>query len=385
MNTKKQLYPLKFIPIPSRRIWGGNWLISELGKTYVENDEEGNEVELSAKDKIGESWEIADMGIEDSVVAEGWLAGNELSEIMETYLERIVGEHNCMWFGRQFPVLVKYLDIEDKISVQVHPDDEIAEERYDALGKSELWYVMDAKPGAKAYVGFKREVTAQELYDRCLNGTIVEVLNEIEPKKGDVIIIKPGTVHSACGGLKLVEIQESSDMVFRLYDWGRENNPATRREMHLEEAIDMINYAPFDPSHWIKAEDMHQDKIIDNICTSPEFTVNKINLTDPLHIYTDKFGSFIVYMCVEGAAEIKVKEENEDKRYTITKGETILIPADMPDFFVHPKQEGTVLLETMVEKREEIDEYIDPETEAFLEGEDYDGLEDEYGDNKPLS
>lgn len=147
----------------------------------------------------------------------------------------------------------------------------------------------------------------------------------------------------------------------------------------------MINYAPFDPSHWIKAEDMHQDKIIDNICTSPEFTVNKINLTDPLHIYTDKFGSFIVYMCVEGAAEIKVKEENEDKRYTITKGETILIPADMPDFFVHPKQEGTVLLETMVEKREEIDEYIDPETEAFLEGEDYDGLEDEYEDNKPLS
>ena len=243
---EKKLYPFKFIPVASRRPWGGDALVKKLGKHFVECDEDGNETVLGTDVRIGESWELADMGVEDSVIGNGWLAGNTISEIMETYLERVVGEDVYNYYGRQFPLLIKFLDINDKLSVQVHPDDEVAAERYDSLGKAEIWYVMDAQPGAKMYCGFKRDVTAQEFYDRCKNGTVDEILNVITPRKGDAIYVTPGTVHAADGGLLIAEIQESSDMTFRLYDWGREFDPATARKTHLEEAIDLIDFRAFD-------------------------------------------------------------------------------------------------------------------------------------------
>ena len=201
--------------------------MTKLGKTFTVSNEDGEDVTLTLDDRIGESWEISDMGIEDSVISNGWLAGNTISEIMETYLERVVGDRVYEYYGRQFPLLIKFLDIQDKLSVQVHPNDEIGEQRYDSLGKTEMWYVMDAEPGAKIYMGFKHEISAQELFDRCHNGTVDEVLNVIYPKKGDCIFIAPGTVHAADKGLLIAEIQESSDLTFRLYDWGREFNPAT--------------------------------------------------------------------------------------------------------------------------------------------------------------
>lgn len=428
---EKKLYPLKFIPVPSRRPWGGSALVAELGKHFVEVDEEGNETVLGTDVLIGESWELADMGSEDSVVENGWLAGNTIGELMETYLERIVGENVYNFYGRQFPLLIKFLDINDKLSVQVHPDDEVAAERYDSLGKAEIWYIMDAKPGAKMYCGFTRDITAQEFYDRCLNGTVEEVLNVIYPKKGDVIYITPGTVHAADGGILIAEIQESSDMTFRLYDWGREFNPATARKMHLEEAIDVIDYRAFDPGiyrkgplwgeeasyvpcqprececegecechegheghechcheegHECHCHDMSQEgQMIQDLVECPQFSVAKIALTDPLHIYTEQFESFIVYICLEGAASIQVPSTKENgeacmENYEFKKGETILVPADMPDFFLVPRDPDTLLLEAVTRPEEIVDGYIDPETEAFLEDEDYEGLEDELAD-----
>jgi mannose-6-phosphate isomerase len=428
---EKKLYPLKFIPVPSRRPWGGSALVAELGKHFVEVDEEGNETVLGTDVLIGESWELADMGSEDSVVENGWLAGNTIGELMETYLERIVGENVYNFYGRQFPLLIKFLDINDKLSVQVHPDDEVAAERYDSLGKAEIWYIMDAKPGAKMYCGFTRDITAQEFYDRCQNGTVEEVLNVIYPKKGDVIYITPGTVHAADGGILIAEIQESSDMTFRLYDWGREFNPATARKMHLEEAIDVIDYRAFDPGiyrkgplwgeeasyvpcqprececegecechegheghechcheegHECHCHDMSQEgQMIQDLVECPQFSVAKIALTDPLHIYTEQFESFIVYICLEGAASIQVPSTKENgeaymENYEFKKGETILVPADMPDFFLVPRDPDTLLLEAVTRPEEILDGYIDPETEAFLEDEDYDGLEDELAD-----
>lgn len=429
---EKKLYPLKFIPVASRRPWGGNALVSELGKRFVECDEDGNEVPVPSDELIGESWELADMGIEDSVVANGWLAGNTISEIMETYLERVVGEDVYNYYGRQFPLLIKFLDINDKLSVQVHPDDEVAAERYDSLGKAEIWYVMDAKPGAKMYCGFTREVSAQEFYDRCHNGTVEEILNVIEPRKGDVIYITPGTVHAADGGLLIAEIQESSDMTFRLYDWGREFNPATARKTHLDEAIDVIDYRAFDAGLYRKGplwgeeashqpcraamcscgcgedcdcgcqdggechceeeghechchgHNQHHEEggVVETLVESPQFNVSKLNLSDPLHIYTEKFESFIVYICLEGAASVQipsVKENGEAfmDNYEFAKGETILVPAEMPDFYLVPRDRSTLLLEAVTRPVEEQDQYIDPDTEAFLENEDYEGLEDD--------
>lgn len=405
---EKKLYPISFIPIASRRPWGGNALVNVLGKSFVESDDEGNEVPVGNDELIGESWEIADMGFEDSVVAQGWLAGNTLSEMMETYLERIVGENVYNYYGRQFPLLVKFLEIKGQLSVQVHPDDEIAAERYDSLGKSEMWYVLEAEPGAMIYAGFNRDMTAQELYDRCKSGTVDETLNVIYPRKGDVLFIKPGTVHAAEGGMLIVEIQESSDMTFRLYDWGREFNPATARQLHLEEAIDIIDYRKFDDRLFRKGpqwgeEASHEPcghdcsghhhtepEVIETLVEGQSFKVAKINLTDPLHIYTEKFESFIIYMCIEGAVSVQVpsvKENGETfmDNHEFAKGDTILIPADMPDFYLVPRDRSTVLLEAVSHIPENQDAYIDPDTEAFLEGEDYDGLEDGLLDDEPSS
>lgn len=405
---EKKLYPFKFIPVASRRPWGGSNLVTKYGKAFVECDDEGNEIALGADELIGESWEIADMGFEDSVLSNGWLAGNTISEIMETYLERVVGEDVYKYFGRQFPLLIKFLDINGKLSVQVHPDDEIAAERYDALGKSELWYVLDAQPDANVYMGFKREVTAQEFYDKCNDGTVVDLLNVIHPKKGDVLFITPGTVHAVDGNIQLVEIQESSDLTFRLYDWGREKNPVTARPIHLEEAIDMIDYLPYDTCKYRKGplwgEDAsyepccshndhccdhehdhehhaHEGQTVETLVESAQFTVSKLNLTDPLHIYTEQFGSFIVYVCIEGAASIQVPSTRPDgeafmDNYEFKKGETMMIPADMADFYLVPRDRSTVLLEAVTRVQEDIDAYIDPNTDPYLEGEDYEGLED---------
>ena len=383
--------------------------MTRLGKSFVECDEEGNEIPLGADEKVGESWEIADMGFEDSVVAEGWLAGNTISEVMETYLERIVGENVYNYYGRQFPLLVKFLDIKGKLSVQVHPDAEIAAERYDSLGKNEIWYVLEAGPDAKIYAGFNREMTAQELYDRCHDGTVAETLNVIRPRKGDAIYMKPGTVHAAEGELLVVEIQESSDMTFRLYDWGREFNPATARPLHLEEAIDFIDYGPFDSSQFRKGpawgeEASHEPcghececgnhhhhgdlKVVENLVEGHPFNVAKINLTDPLHIYTEKFESFVIYVCVEGAVSVQIPSTKEGgksymENHEFSKGDTILIPADMPDFYLVPRDRSTVLLEAVCHPDMDFDAYINPDTEAFLEGEDYEGLEDGLLDDEP--
>ncbi len=383
---EKKLYPFKFIPIASRRPWGGSDLVNKLGKKFVECDEDGNETVLGPDVLLGESWEVADMGSEDSVIANGWLAGNTISEVMETYLERIVGEAVYNRYGRQFPLLIKFLDINDKLSVQVHPDDETAAERYDSLGKAEIWYVLDAKPGAKVYMGFNREMTAQEFYDRCQAGTADEVLNVIYPKKGDAIYIAPGTVHAADGGIMIAEIQESSDMTFRLYDWGREHNPATARPTHLAEAIDIIDYRPYDFGNYRKGpawgEEASHEHTVETLVETPQFNANLLHLSDPLHIYTEQFGSFIIYICVEGAASIQVPSTRENgeaymENYEFAKGETILVPADMPDFYLVPRDRSTMLLEAVTMPEDEVDEYIDPSTEAFLEGEDYEGLEDE--------
>ena len=414
---EKKLYPFKFIPVASPRTWGGSVLINELGKQFVECDEDGNETVLGADKKIGESWEIADMGIVDSVVSNGWLAGNTISELMETYMERIVGENVHNFYGRQFPILIKFLHVNEKLSVQIHPDDEIAAERYDMLGKEELWYVMDAKPESKIYLGFNRDMTAQEFYDRCKNGTVEEVLNVVHPKKGDVIYIKPGTVHSAEGDILLAEIEESSDMTFRLYDWGREFNPDTARPMHLEEAIDLIDYRAFDPGQYRKGplwgeessyapcktcncgDDCHcgeeghechcheehhhhsEGDVVETLVELPQFNVTKLNLKDPLHIYTEQFESFIIYMCIEGSASVQVPSTKESgeaymENYEFSKGEVILIPADMEDVYLVPRDRETILLEAVTRPAEYVDDYIDPTTEAFLEGEDYEGLED---------
>ena len=202
----KKLSPLKFLPDTAEMPWG----------------------------KV--EYMLADLGFVDSVAIEGWLKGNSLSDIMQTYLERVVGETAFEWYGTQFPVLVKQLDVKGRTSLHINPDDETAEQRYDAFGKTALWYVTAAGPDARLFLGFKRPVGADEFYRACADGSVEDLLYSVKPRVGESYLITPGLVHAAAD-VTLLEVAESSELWFRLHDWGSED-----REMHLEEAFDLLTF-----------------------------------------------------------------------------------------------------------------------------------------------
>lgn len=364
MEEIKKLYPLSFMPIGETFAWGGSTLTKKYEKEFVESDDQGNEKLLAKGSNVAESHEIADLGYRDSQIKSGWLAGNTISEIMDIYVDRIVGESVFKFFGRQFPVGVKFIDASGKIPLQVHPDDEIAAERYDFLGKAKLWYVVDAKPGSKVYMGFKKDAEVTEFYNRCFDGQLDDMLNVITPKKGDYYMIEPGTVHSASDGVILLEVSEASPLDFCLSGWGKEV-PADEFDSALSivEAMDFINYSAHKES---EAPQQDASGLTRRLTKRQEFTVNEITLTDPLHIFTDRADSFTLYTCIDGEASIQIRNDNDMDSYILTAGSTMLVPAEIEDFFLVPRQSGTVLIEALVEAEELPDRYIDPNAEEKL-------------------
>lgn len=347
-----KLYPLKFIADPRERVWGGNYLVKNLNKEFDQ--------EMLEK-PIGESWELWSLYGGSSVVQNGYLAGNTLDELMEIYLGDLVGENIFSHYNGDFPLLVKILDIKNKISVQVHPNDEIAMEREDSYGKAELWYILDAKPGAKLYVGFNKDVTPVELYNKCKDGTVTQLLNCYTPKKGDCIYIQPGCIHAAEGEVVIAEIQQSSDITYRLYDWGRENNPKTARRIDLEDAIDVIDYSKFEEDKYYFKEVTGNTTVVD----TSKYIVKTIDLAQQLRVIPSEIGSFVVYMCLQGSAAIRL---NDNTTYTFSKGETIFIPASMEDFALVPVEGNPQLLQiNMPQLTDGPDLYLnydEPEDEA---------------------
>ena len=364
-----KLYPIKFIPDARERIWGGDYLATKLGKSFDE-DFKGK--------AVGESWELWSLYGGSSTVENGYLAGNTLDELMEIYLGDLVGEEVFNYYRGDFPLLVKILDIKDRISVQVHPSNEFAFERENSYGKAELWYVMDAKPGAKLYVGFNREVTPVELYEKCKDGTVTELLNCFTPKKGDCIYIQPGCIHSAEGEVVIAEIQQSSDISYRLYDWGRENNPKTARRMDLEDAIDVIDYSKFEADKFYFSNVTGSCAIAD----TSNFIVKKVDLKEAQKIVPSLKGSFTVYTCVEGEAAIKT---NDGTLYTLKCGETIFIPAAMEDFQLIPVEGNPQVLESYMPQLADTPDlylnYDEPEDEAHGSYKDTVPAEDDDDDD----
>lgn len=348
-----KLYPIKFIPDARERIWGGDYLAKVLKKDFDED---------SIGKAIGESWELWSLYGGSSTVQNGFLAGNTLDELMEIYLGDLVGENVFNYYKGEFPLLVKILHIKDRISVQVHPCDELAMERENSYGKAELWYIMDAKPGAKLYVGFNKDVTPVELYEKCKDGSVTELLNCFTPKKGDCIYIKPGCIHSAEGEVVIAEIQQSSDISYRLYDWGRENNPQNARRIDLEDAIDVIDYS------CLEKEKYYFSNVTGStvVANTANFIVETLELEKPVTVVPSLKGSFTVYTCVQGDATIKM---NDGTEYPVRMGESILIPASMEDFTLSPAN-GTIpqlLVSYMPQLTEGPDLYLnydEPEDEA---------------------
>ena len=281
-------------------------------------------------------YRIADLGYIDSVALDGWLSGNSISDIMQTYLERFTGEVPFEYYGTQFPVLVKWLDIKGRTSLHVNPDDEAAEQRYDAFGKTALWYVAEAGPESKLFLGFQREVTAEEFWRKCQDGTVEDLLNVVKPKVGEHYLVTPGMVHAA-QNVRLLEIAESSELWFRLHAW---DDPEA--ELHLEEAFDLIDFKPYR----IAASKGNPEAVTEKIAVTPQFSVNEIRLRNAIRVGAENNGSFLLYACVKGAGSLEVEGMNP---LFFHAGDAIVVPAEIQQFTLTPEASGTLLLEVTLE------------------------------------
>lgn len=349
MKTKK-LYPFKFTPLPQEKVWGGDILAKKYGKPFDPN--------LS----IGESWEVFSINEYSPAIANGYLKGNSLAEILETYMGEVVGDDIYNYFSDEFPLLIKLLDMNQMLSVQVHPDDEIALERHNSYGKNEAWFVLEAKPEAKIYMGFNKDITATEFYQRCKDNTVTEVLNLFHPKAGDFFYVEAGTVHAAGDGVVIAEIQQASDITYRVYDWGRENDPQSAREMHLEEAIDCINYNKY------TGEGVYLKNVegVRQLTDNPYFTINHITLNNQTKIDTDLYDSFIIYFVYQGKLSIGGFADNSGN-IDVNKGEFVLIPAHLGGFMIKPEESDTSLLEIYIRDIRSREDYPDIDPNIFYE------------------
>ena len=252
------LYPLKFEPILKERIWGGNKLSTVLGKqTEIKN--------------IGESWELSDVEGDISIISNGALQGQSLKELLETYQADLVGVKNYKTFGNKFPLLIKFIDAKKDLSIQLHPNDELAKKRHNSFGKTEMWYVMQADTNAKLIVGFNQKVSP-EIYKKHLDAKMLtQILNFDQVKKGDSYFIEVGRVHAIGAGVMLAEIQQTSDITYRVYDWDRVDAHGNERELHNDLAIDAIN---FDMDNDFRVEYFKELNKSNGMVTCPYFTTN---------------------------------------------------------------------------------------------------------------
>lgn len=311
------LYPLKFKPRVKERIWGGHAIVERKGKALSRID----------KDKLyGESWDLSSVKGDVSVVANGFLKGNNLEEVIEVYMGELVGETNFERYGLEFPLLVKYLDCNDKLSVQVHPNDELAEERHNSFGKTEAWYIADCKPGAAIYLGFKDlNITREEYISAVAESRLEPLLNRVEVKKGDVFFIPAGTVHALGAGIEVVEVQQTSDVTYRIYDWDRVDASGKGRELHTALAVDAIDFeADADLLHkQYNLQRGGEAKVID----SPYFTMVMQDVASKRVIDRSMLDSFIIYICLSGSVRLTANGAEE----SLAMGELVLIPAEVDE------------------------------------------------------
>ena len=306
------LYPLKFKPILKDRIWGGDKLQTRLNKN------------LNGRKNIGESWELSGVDGSISVVSNGFLQGNDLNELIEIYMGDLVGERVYRKYGEEFPLLIKFIDANDDLSIQVHPNDQLAAERHNSFGKSEMWYIMHAEPGAELINGFKDD-TEPEQYKKALEDkSVLSLLASYQVNKGDVFFIPAGRVHAIGKGIMLAEIQQTSDLTYRIYDYDRTDDKGNKRDLHIDEALDAIN---FKDTHGHKLDYITNENGASELCTSPFFSTYLLSIDKPIGRDYYHLDSFVILVCVEGEAEILFN--NGQGIEIIRMGDTVLIPAEL--------------------------------------------------------
>lgn len=303
-----ELYPLKFQPLFKYRIWGGNKLKTQLNKKYEEEN-------------IGESWEVSDVENDETLVLEGSLQGKTLKQLISTFKEDFVGNKVYEEFGTDFPLLIKFIDAKTPLSIQVHPSNELAKKRHNSFGKNEMWVVMDADDGAELIVGFDKEIDDRAYQKHISDDTILDVMHHEKVKKGDTFYIPTGRIHAIGAGVLLAEIQQTSNITYRIYDYKRiDVKTGTKRELHTELALDAIDFT------YHKEFKTHYEKtpnVSNKLVHSPYFKTNFLTITKPIVKDYSNLDSFVIYMCISGVLEVVCNE----KSYALSAGETILLPA----------------------------------------------------------
>jgi mannose-6-phosphate isomerase len=310
-----KFYPLQFDPIFKERIWGGDKLNTLLHKPITS--------------KItGESWELSAVEGDVSIIANGESKGKSLTTLIDEYPNEILGTEVYKRFGTKFPLLFKYLDAKEDLSIQVHPNDELAKKRHNSFGKTEMWYIMQADEDARIIVGFKEKSNPGEYLENLKNKTVLSILDDVKVKSGDVFFLETGTVHAIGAGLVVAEIQQTSDITYRIYDFDRVDANGNTRELHVDLALEAINYNTVEAKVEYTKNVNESNEVVD----CPYFTSNFIPLDG--EIIVSKSGeTFTVYMCVEGSFEIEYNESKVQYR----KGDTVLLPAAMNSFILNGK------------------------------------------------
>ena len=305
-----KFYPLQFSPILKERIWGGTKLKSYLNKPI-------------SSEITGESWEISTVETDVSIVADGNFKGKSLNELIAEFSIEILGTEVYKRFGNQFPLLFKYLDAREDLSIQLHPNDALAKKRHNSFGKTEMWYVMQADKDARLIVGFKQKSNPEEYLENLKNKTIIDILDTKKVTQGDVFFLETGTIHAIGAGCVIAEIQQTSDITYRIYDFDRKDANGNERELHNDLALEAINYEV------VKAEkkySKHENKS-NEVVACDYFTTNFIPLNGKIEISKNQ-ETFTVYMCVDGTFDL----QHENIKYNYKKGDTILIPAAITTF-----------------------------------------------------
>lgn len=328
------LYPFLFHPNLHTVVWGGHRL--QVYKGLQSTDE-----------PIGESWEVSAVPSSTSIISNGSFAGRDIISVISEYPEDILGKAVNEKYHGQLPLLVKFIDAERDLSIQVHPNDEMAQREHGKMGKSEMWYVIKADAGSHLYAGFKQEITPEEYQQRIADGTIIDVLADHQVKAGDVFYLPAGRIHAICGGILLAEVQQSSDVTYRIYDYNRPGMDGKPRQLHTELAAQALDY---------HVEENYRTEYVDNtnkaiqIIDSPYFDVRVMEISKPFHRDLRKYDSFIISMCIEGDCKLCVRSTGDE--ILLRQGSSTLIPAAIADYDVIPLHHTTRLLDAFIDNQD---------------------------------
>jgi mannose-6-phosphate isomerase len=319
-----ELYPLKFEPLLKDKVWGGYALEKDFNK------------KPDGLPNIGESWELSAVDDNLSVVKNGFLAGNNIEELIEVYMGDITGDSVFEKFGNTFPLLIKFIEAGEDLSIQVHPGDAMAKEKHNDYGKTEMWYILESGKDSKIYTGFKEGVTKEMYEESIVNGTLPELIFVESAEPGDTFFTPAGRIHAIGRGIVLVEIQQTSDLTYRISDWNRKSNGGVKRELHLELALEAMDFTAAGKNKIRKDPELNKTE---NLVSCEFFTTNILHFNTAVKKDYYLLDSFVVYICTDGDFQIRWDGNSEN----VSKGETILLPAMIKEVILEPSGEASLL------------------------------------------